>query len=166
MKLAAIDIGSKSIHLVVVRAVKGQHPEIIDREKEMVRLGAGSLREHLLSKEKIERAVTTEMSGARVTFHVECAGACDLEMWSAERKAELVQRSLPNLDSIRAGASNAGPTNRQDRRRPGPRLTITKTSSNRFDAVGSRQNLPLGISLHSAHLNLCQRYAYVLTQNG
>src|SRR6266705_2573501 len=31
MKLAAIDIGSNSIHLVIVRAVKGQHPEIIDR---------------------------------------------------------------------------------------------------------------------------------------
>src|SRR5713226_6776992 len=59
MKLAAIDIGSNSIHLVIVRAVKGQHPEIIDREKEMVRLGAGTLREHRLSKETIERAVTT-----------------------------------------------------------------------------------------------------------
>jgi len=42
MKLAAIDIGSNSIHLVIVRAVQGQHPEIIDREKEMVRLGAGT----------------------------------------------------------------------------------------------------------------------------
>ena len=59
MKLAAIDIGSNSIHLVIVRAVKGQHPEIIDREKEMVRLGAGSLREHLLSREKIDRALIT-----------------------------------------------------------------------------------------------------------
>lgn len=59
MKLAAIDIGSNSIHLVIVRAVKGQHPEIIDREKEMVRLGAGTLREHRLSKETIDRAVTT-----------------------------------------------------------------------------------------------------------
>jgi exopolyphosphatase/guanosine-5'-triphosphate,3'-diphosphate pyrophosphatase len=59
MKLAAIDIGSNSIHLVIVRAVKGQHPEIIDREKEMVRLGAGTLREHRLSKETIDRAITT-----------------------------------------------------------------------------------------------------------
>jgi len=59
MKLAAIDIGSNSIHLVIVRAVKGQHPEIIDREKEMVRLGAGTLREHNLSRETIERAVTS-----------------------------------------------------------------------------------------------------------
>lgn len=59
MKLAAIDIGSNSIHLVIVRAVQGQHPEIIDREKEMVRLGAGTLREHRLSKATIERAITT-----------------------------------------------------------------------------------------------------------
>ena len=59
MKLAAIDIGSNSIHLVIVRAVKGQHPEIIDREKEMVRLGAGTLREHRLSKKTIQRAITT-----------------------------------------------------------------------------------------------------------
>jgi exopolyphosphatase / guanosine-5'-triphosphate,3'-diphosphate pyrophosphatase len=59
MKLAAIDIGSNSIHLVIVRAVKGQHLEIIDREKEMVRLGSGTLRKHMLSKETIERATTT-----------------------------------------------------------------------------------------------------------
>lgn len=59
MKLAAIDIGSNSIHMVIVRAVKGQHPEIIDREKEMVRLGAGTLREHRLSKDTIDRAITT-----------------------------------------------------------------------------------------------------------
>jgi exopolyphosphatase/guanosine-5'-triphosphate,3'-diphosphate pyrophosphatase len=59
MKLAAIDIGSNSIHLVIVRAVEGQRLEIIDREKEMVRLGSGTLREHHLSKETIERAVHT-----------------------------------------------------------------------------------------------------------
>src|SRR5215813_7573407 len=59
MRLAAIDIGSNSIHLVIVRAVKGQRPEIIDREKEMVRLGAGTLRQHRLSKRTIERAVVT-----------------------------------------------------------------------------------------------------------
>ncbi|HXG92811.1 MAG TPA: Ppx/GppA phosphatase family protein [Blastocatellia bacterium] len=58
MKIAAIDIGSNSIHLVIVRAVQGQHLEIIDREKEMVRLGSGTLREHHLSRETIERAKT------------------------------------------------------------------------------------------------------------
>jgi exopolyphosphatase/guanosine-5'-triphosphate,3'-diphosphate pyrophosphatase len=59
MKLAAIDIGSNSIHLVIVRAVRGQHLEIIDREKEMVRLGSVTLREHRLAPETIDRAITT-----------------------------------------------------------------------------------------------------------
>lgn len=59
MKLAAIDIGSNSIHLVIVRSKPGQHLEIIDREKEMVRLGSGTLRAHRLSKPTIERALET-----------------------------------------------------------------------------------------------------------
>ncbi|MEN3331114.1 MAG: exopolyphosphatase / guanosine-5-triphosphate,3-diphosphate pyrophosphatase [Blastocatellia bacterium] len=59
MKLASIDIGSNSIHLVIVRAVRGQHLEIIDREKEMIRLGSVTLREHRLAPEAIDRAVTT-----------------------------------------------------------------------------------------------------------
>ena len=57
MKLAAIDIGSNSIHLVIVRAAEGQNLEIIDREKEMVRLGAGTLRLHVLPKETMDRAM-------------------------------------------------------------------------------------------------------------
>ncbi|HKP13963.1 MAG TPA: Ppx/GppA phosphatase family protein, partial [Blastocatellia bacterium] len=59
MKIAAIDIGSNSIHLVIVRAVRGQHLEIIDREKEMIRLGSVTLREHRLAPEAIDRAITT-----------------------------------------------------------------------------------------------------------
>lgn len=57
LKLAAIDIGSNSIHLAVVQAAPGQHLEILDREKEMVRLGAGTLRIHKLTKETINRAI-------------------------------------------------------------------------------------------------------------
>lgn len=40
MKLAAIDIGTNSIHMVVVEA-QGRRFEVIDREKVMVKLGAG-----------------------------------------------------------------------------------------------------------------------------
>src|SRR5215472_12917494 len=59
MKIAAIDIGSNSIHLAIVQATPGQHLEIIDREKEMVRLGAGTLTAHRLARETIDRAVVT-----------------------------------------------------------------------------------------------------------
>jgi exopolyphosphatase/guanosine-5'-triphosphate,3'-diphosphate pyrophosphatase len=43
MRVAAIDLGSNSIHMIVVQVHADLSFEVIDREKEMVRLGAGGL---------------------------------------------------------------------------------------------------------------------------
>src|SRR4030095_16179799 len=43
MRIAAIDIGTNSIHMIVVRVRPDLSFEVIDRDKEMVRLGAGGL---------------------------------------------------------------------------------------------------------------------------
>jgi exopolyphosphatase / guanosine-5'-triphosphate,3'-diphosphate pyrophosphatase len=43
MRLAAIDIGTNSVHMIVVQVRPDASFEIIDREKEMVRLGTGGL---------------------------------------------------------------------------------------------------------------------------
>src|SRR5688572_3681146 len=43
MRLAAIDIGTNSVHMIVVQVRADFSFEVIDREKEMVRLGAGGL---------------------------------------------------------------------------------------------------------------------------
>jgi exopolyphosphatase/guanosine-5'-triphosphate,3'-diphosphate pyrophosphatase len=43
MKIAAIDIGTNSIHMIVVAVRPDLTFDVIDREKEMVRLGAGGL---------------------------------------------------------------------------------------------------------------------------
>jgi exopolyphosphatase/guanosine-5'-triphosphate,3'-diphosphate pyrophosphatase len=43
MRLAAIDIGTNSVHMIVVRVRPDLSFEVIDREKEMVRLGVGGL---------------------------------------------------------------------------------------------------------------------------
>jgi exopolyphosphatase/guanosine-5'-triphosphate,3'-diphosphate pyrophosphatase len=43
MRIAAIDIGTNSIHMIVVRVRPDLSFEVIDREKDMVRLGAGGL---------------------------------------------------------------------------------------------------------------------------
>ncbi len=53
MKLAAIDIGSNSIHMLVVET-EGTHYEVIDREKDMVKLGAGAFRDHRLTPRAFE----------------------------------------------------------------------------------------------------------------
>jgi exopolyphosphatase/guanosine-5'-triphosphate,3'-diphosphate pyrophosphatase len=43
MRIAAIDVGTNSIHMIVVTVRPDLSFEVIDREKEMVRLGAGGL---------------------------------------------------------------------------------------------------------------------------
>jgi exopolyphosphatase/guanosine-5'-triphosphate,3'-diphosphate pyrophosphatase len=57
MKLAAIDIGTNSVHMVIVRVQEHRIFEIIDREKEMVQLGKGSLMRGRLTQEAIERGL-------------------------------------------------------------------------------------------------------------
>src|SRR5918992_646662 len=56
MKLAAIDIGSNSIKLVVVDAAASDSFAVLGREKETVRLGHETLREEFLSPAATERA--------------------------------------------------------------------------------------------------------------
>ena len=43
MRIAAIDVGSNSVHMIVCRIRPDLSFEVIDREKDMIRLGAGSL---------------------------------------------------------------------------------------------------------------------------
>ena len=55
--LAAIDIGTNSIHLVVARPLDGARFETITAEKEMVRLGSGSGDMKQLAADAIDRGV-------------------------------------------------------------------------------------------------------------
>ncbi len=57
MKIAAIDVGSNSIKLVVVDAAASDSFAVLAREKEVVRLGHDTLRQEQLSAPAIERAV-------------------------------------------------------------------------------------------------------------
>src|SRR5947209_385649 len=56
MKIAAIDVGSNSIKLVVVDAAASDSFAVLAREKEVVRLGHDTLRQEHLSTSAIERA--------------------------------------------------------------------------------------------------------------
>lgn len=57
MRLAAIDIGTNSVHMIVVRVRPDFSFEVIDREKEMVRLGAGGLDGRSLTREAMAAAL-------------------------------------------------------------------------------------------------------------
>jgi exopolyphosphatase/guanosine-5'-triphosphate,3'-diphosphate pyrophosphatase len=57
MRIAAIDIGTNSVHMIVVRVREDLSFEVIDREKVMVRLGAGGLDGKALTTEAMNAAL-------------------------------------------------------------------------------------------------------------
>lgn len=59
MRLAAIDIGTNSIHMIIVRVRPDLSFEVVDREKEMVRLGAGGLDGRRLAPTAVTAAFET-----------------------------------------------------------------------------------------------------------
>ena len=59
MRIAAIDIGTNSIHMIVVKVRPDLSFEVIDREKDMVRLGAGGLDGRNLTSTAMTAALQT-----------------------------------------------------------------------------------------------------------
>ena len=57
MRIAAIDIGTNSVHMIVVRVRTDLSFEVIDREKVMVRLGAGGLDGKALTTDAMNAAL-------------------------------------------------------------------------------------------------------------
>jgi exopolyphosphatase/guanosine-5'-triphosphate,3'-diphosphate pyrophosphatase len=57
VKLATIDVGSNSIHLLIVEVDRDGHFRPIDREREMVRLGAHGLTVGHLAPDAVDRAL-------------------------------------------------------------------------------------------------------------
>jgi len=66
MRLAAIDIGTNSVHMIVVRVRPDFSFEVVDREKEMVRLGAGGLDGKKLTHEAMTAALQALSKFARL----------------------------------------------------------------------------------------------------
>src|SRR3954464_9702794 len=59
MRIAAIDIGTNSVHMIVAQIRPDLSFEVIDREKEMVRLGSGGLDGKALTQEAMDAALQT-----------------------------------------------------------------------------------------------------------
>ena len=71
MRIAAIDIGTNSVHMIVVQVRPDLSFEVIDREKEMVRLGAGGLDGRRITETANEHRAPLDLHVAaiHVTFH-------------------------------------------------------------------------------------------------
>ncbi len=66
MRIAAIDIGTNSIHMIVVQVRPDLSFEVIDREKDMVRLGAGGLDGRSLTPSAVSAALQTMSKFRRI----------------------------------------------------------------------------------------------------
>lgn len=59
MRIAAIDVGTNSVHMLVCRVGQDLSFEVIDREKDMIRLGAGGLEGRTLPSANMSMALQT-----------------------------------------------------------------------------------------------------------
>lgn len=73
MKLAAIDIGTNSIHMIIVEANSQKNFDIITREKEMAKLGAGVFASNYIS----DRAFTVGLE--TITRYVQLADSLGVD---------------------------------------------------------------------------------------
>ena len=98
--VAAIDIGTNSVHLVIARRTASGTPEILTREKAPVRLGSGGRDMKRLAPEAIERAVDALGRFRRI------AEAHDAEVVAVATSA--VREAENQSDFIAAARDDAG----------------------------------------------------------
>src|SRR2546427_6717517 len=114
MKIAAIDVGSNSIKLVVIDAAASDSFAVLAREKDTVRLGHDTLRQEKLSPAAIERATDcikrfrsiAEARGAERIFAVATASVREARNSSqfireVERKAGVSVEILSAIEEAR-----------------------------------------------------------------
>lgn len=104
MRIAAIDIGTNSLHIIIVRVHADLSFEIIDREREMVRLGAGGLDGRALQAQAIQAALHVLSKFRRIAeAHrvEEIVAVATSAVREAENGAEFL-KSVAKVTGIRA----------------------------------------------------------------
>ncbi len=93
--LAALDIGTNSIHLVVARPVSGDRFETLTREREVVRLGSGGGDMKLLTTEALERglACLTRMKAIADGFDASLRAVATSAVREAANAGDFIDRA-------------------------------------------------------------------------
>ena len=98
--VAAIDIGTNSFHLVIARPAENNRFEILDREKEVVRLGSGSGDMKTLEPDAIKRGVATLARFRRIAdaFGAEIRAVATSAVREAENRADFLDAAVREAD--------------------------------------------------------------------
>lgn len=110
--LAAIDIGTNSFHLVIARPTGNNRFEVIDREKEVVRLGSGSGDMKRLAPDAIDRGIDVLGRFRRLvdSHGAELHAVATSAVREAENREEFVRRAFDEAGihvSVISGAEEA-----------------------------------------------------------
>ena len=126
MRIAALDVGSNSFHLMVAEVETGGHIRVLDRAKEMVRLGDSTLHEGVIPPEVFRRGLDA-LKALRA-------------VWQALRGVMTARKLLrrEGVDAVMAGGGYiAGPVGaaavtlsvRSDDAKPAPRPSARRPLS-------------------------------------
>lgn len=93
--LAAIDIGTNSVHLVVARALAAERFEILAREKDMVRLGSGGGEMKRLDDEAVDRAIEAlaRHRAIAASYEAPVRAVATSAVREAENRADFLRRA-------------------------------------------------------------------------
>ncbi len=94
--LAAVDIGTNSVHMVVARVADDGRMEVLEKEKEMVRLGRSGGDMKLLAPDAIDRGVAALERCRRVAdaHGAELAAVATSAVREAENRREFLDRAF------------------------------------------------------------------------
>ena len=92
-KIAAIDIGTNSFHLIVVEVFGDGHFDIVDRVKEVIRLSEGSKGDiKLISEEATQRAIGAlkKFAGIAIAHNAEIKAVATSAVRESQNKYEFI----------------------------------------------------------------------------
>jgi len=92
--IAAIDVGTNSFHLIIASVNQRQMMQILEREKEMVRLGSGGNDMKYLQEDAMQRGTTAIMNFSKIakSFNAEIRAVATSAVREALNKEDFIKR--------------------------------------------------------------------------
>ncbi len=165
--LAAIDVGTNSVHMVIARPVAGGAPEVLARERVPVRLGTGGDNMKRLMPDAVERAVAAlaEFRHIADAHDADVVAVATSAVREAENKGEFLRRAhdearvtvevvqgVEEARLIHLGAMGAVPIAGR------PHLVIDIGGGSTELIVGDHTPAALARSLKLGHIRLTDRF--------
>ena len=165
--LAAIDVGTNSVHMVIARPVPGGTPEVVVRERMPVRLGSGGADMRRLLPDAIDRAISALVECRHIAdaHDAEVVAVATSAVREADNQSDFLRRArsearvtvqvisgMEEARLIHLGAMSAVPIAGR------PHLVIDIGGGSTEIIVGNGTAAALARSLKLGHIRLTDRF--------